>query len=45
MRRRLGPLGRDDPAVAAGYFTRGIIPSGNSPGGAHLGAAVIRITG
>jgi len=28
-----------------GYFTQGIIPSGSSPGGAYLGAAVIRITG
>jgi Flp pilus assembly protein TadG len=28
-----------------GYFTKGIIPGGSSPGGAYLGAAVIRITG
>ena len=28
-----------------GYFTTGIIPGGSSPGGAYLGAAVIRITG
>ena len=28
-----------------GYFTSGIIPGGSSPGGAYLGAAVIRITG
>jgi Flp pilus assembly protein TadG len=28
-----------------GYFTTGIMPDGSSPGGAYLGAAVIRITG
>jgi Flp pilus assembly protein TadG len=28
-----------------GYFTSGIIPGGSSPGGAYLGAAVVRITG
>ena len=28
-----------------GYFTQGLIPDGSSPGGAYLGAAVIRITG
>ena len=28
-----------------GYFTTGIMPGGSSPGGAYLGAAVIRITG
>jgi len=28
-----------------GYFTQGLIPGGSSPGGAYLGAAVIRITG
>jgi Flp pilus assembly protein TadG len=28
-----------------GYFTRGLVPGASSPGGAYLGAAVIRITG
>ena len=49
QRGRLLLLGLDDRGGSNkcinGYFTTGIIPGGSSPGGANLGASVIRITG
>jgi hypothetical protein len=51
MRRRHWLPGRDDRGTAGvprcinGYFTPGSIPGGSSPGGACLGAVVVRITG